>query len=262
MAMVEQRPAKIGPEAVMEYWEETSEGSPYWSVWWNSRQKAKQFNKDDFEESKVFLERWLELNNDPNDTILHYLVIHPKAEAAYNNRSDQVESFPFRFNESFALAGIGNMNGGGGQWGIMQAITGLKTSLDTRFKEFDERLSGIEAGGGEGDMWGKINGLLENPNVGPLIAQTIAGLIAKVTNQQFQPQRVAINGVPGSNASSQKIAGTAGNQETDEQYAQRVNDALVRLQDHCDLAADLELLANMADKNPGQFKMLLGMLRA
>jgi hypothetical protein len=40
-----------------------------------------------------------------------------------------------------------------------------------------------------------------------------------------------------------------------------INQALDRLEKHCDLAADLTALANMADNDPALFKILLMQLR-
>jgi hypothetical protein len=255
--MTEERPSKVGIDAVMEYWEDTAEGLPYWSIWWNSRQKAKQFNKDDFEGSKLLLENWLKLNNDPSDTTRHFVVIHPKAETAYTAKSDQVESFPFRFNPAPERYGEMGSVGGGMSWQMMQMFSKLERTIDEQKRQIADLEKPVVT-----DMMGQINGLLENPHIGPVLASVVAGVIGKFINiPQAYPQARALAGVPGSPAASQETAITAGTGETLEQFQQRVNDALVRLQEHCNLADDLTLLANMADSNPSQFKMLLGMLR-
>ena len=243
-----ERPAKIGVEGLLNYWDESNEGVPYFSIWWNSREKATQFNGTDVEEARNKILRWLSVNDVPGDTSLYYLRIQSEHEKAYKWNSPIVESIPFRFNAP------GQTQIAGPDYGMIQAIAGIREDMAEHRRIIDEKLA--ETTEPEIDatekLWGKINGILENPNIGPVIGSVISSIVNKFLppmTQQTQAPRVAINGVNTA----------APDQENDK--LQIINDALVRLQDHCDLAADLTLLADMADSNPTQFKWLLSMLR-
>lgn len=261
-----ERPAIVGTDAVLNYWDEVNDGCPYFSVWYNSREKATQYDGTDVDTAREKLAKWLQVNNFNGDTSLYYLRIQSEPEKAYKWNSPMIQAIPFRFT---ALPMYGGTMGGV-DYGVMGAIQRMQSTFEERFKA-------LEAAEPADDdkMWNRIGQIIDNPNIGPVIANVMGQLIAKVTNQPFQQSRVAINGVPAAPAASQQFASTAaqtpgstsqqnamqpGNEQ--EQYLARVEAALVRLQEHCKLADDLELLAAMAEQNPGQFKMLLGMLRS
>ena len=248
-----ERPAKIGVDGLLNYWDDTNDGITYFSIWWNSREKATQYNGNDIEEARNKISKWLSVNDVPGDTSLYYLRIQSEPEKAYKWNSPIVESIPFRFN---APQGA-QINGT--DYGMMQAIAGIREDMAEHRRQIEERFEQAEP---ETDpqekMWAKINGILENPNIGPVIGGVISSIIGKFIpsmNTQTQAPRVAINGV---NDAAEPPAAA---QENNSDNLQIINDALVKLQDHCDLAKDLTLLANMADSNPTQFKWLLSMLR-
>ncbi len=263
----QQRAAAIGVENIMSAYDLMSQNGAYpcFSVWYNSNDKSIQWNREDSEAGREYLKDYFELLNNAGDNSMYYIKIHTVANVVYNRKSDEVCSFPVRANpfhetefrqvSGEQVSGIGN----GSQ--IARMLNDLPTQLQEKFDLLNARIDQIEAPEvEEKDMFGKIAGLLDHPNVGPAIGGILQIALAKLMSLVGNMAPAA---VPQNVAMTPAINGINDMESlTEDQKDEMVNQALDRLEAHCDLAGDLTLLANMAEKNPKMFEMLLSTLRA
>lgn len=269
MKTTQQRAAAIGLDNIMSAYDLMSEGGlyPCFSVWYSRDDKAVQWNKDDPEKGRDYLRGYFELLQDSGDNSMYYIKIHPVAGCIYNRKSDDICSFPVRANPFHQsefdivpqnqMAGIGN----GGQ--ITEALRALPGQLQEKFDAINTRIDELSAideiDDVKPDMLGRITGLLDHPNIGPAIGSVLTMILPKLLSMipgAMSPvvsQNVAMSPV---------INGLNDEVMSDEQKDDLLNIALDRLEPFCDLANDLTLLANMAEKNPKMFEMMLSTLRA
>lgn len=246
----------------------TSQTNFYYSVWYTDTEPAFQYVGDDRDKAREFLMVNLQaMEQAGNDDIL-LLKYHPvdKKEKYITRKTPVVAAVPFRVvaldtNEVTGI--ITGSESGRLPYSVQRTLEDLKNLPGVIDQKID---AAIEAkllaidGDDEPEIeqtalertLEMITGITNNPQVMGAIG-TVLGYLKPQPAQYFEP-RMPINGMnimANENPDVQEIA-------IDENV---VNDALERLSVHCRIDTDLQLLAAMAEKNPGQFKMLLGMLR-
>jgi hypothetical protein len=271
MKNTQQRAAAVGLDNIMSAYDLMSEGGDYpcFSVWYNRDDKAIQWNKADAEKGRDYLKGYFEILQDSGDNSMYYVKIHSTPGIIYNKKSDEICSFPVRANPfhqsefdilpqgQTQVAGIGN----GGR--IQQLLEGLPGQLQEKFDAINLRIDELSAEEPEEekpDMLGRITGMLDHPTIGP----AIGGFLTMVLPKLLAMIPGALTPTPTPNMAMQPVINGVNdtNIMTEEQKDELVNVALDRLEPYCDLASDLTLLANMAEKNPKMFEMLLSTLRA
>lgn len=270
------RTACVGIDNIMNAFETVGDKSPYFSVWLNSNDKFFQSKDDNFDDSLNYLQSSLQaLNN--GDNCLYHLRIHPEFVKCYLKQSPYLCVIPFRLNsydDKPALNGPGNGGMNYEMYEILKSVKDLPSTLKSNFDEINSRLTELEtAENVEPDMLGKISGLMENPHISQAVGGLINVLVTKLSS--FIPAMTAgaapqtISGMNDNTASiaqkSDKGPIIAQNSDTavdDEAFNLKLDAALERLEQHCNLADDLTLLADLADKNNAVFKLMLLQLRA
>lgn len=267
-----ERAAILGTDAIVRAWLSMNDDTPYFSLWNNGRrlEKATQFNQDDMSASRAYLESTLQALEQTGDNTLYSLRIHPDKEKSYTANSPVMSAFPCRLNPLMSSVGgvpalAGNASSIRREIEMEYELRDLKTEL----AEMRSIVEDIEANEpmqpAPTDTLGRIMGFAEkNPNIigavigqlMPILQNILPSLIPAVSqNNAMSAMAPAINGVPASIAEKSDEISQHVTDNT------RLNDALDRLEAHCKLDDDLTLLADMAEKEPGTFKMLLGMLR-
>ena len=241
--------------------------SPYWSFWYNGREKAAQFNEDDVEKSLDHLSKILEAHELMGDSALYYLRIHSMSQPVYKNNMDTVvQGFPCRFHElGGADSRLSQFNGGGVYTREIQretspdvkellvAIKAIPESFNQKFAEICERLDDLEEYEApekvkEPDMMDKITGVLQNPMIIGMVGQLIQKFIPGMA--MAGPAPTVLSGAPDTGVTKE-----------DNIDWESVDHSIDVLAKHCQLDKDLAKLAEMAENNPAMFKFLLSSLR-
>jgi hypothetical protein len=270
-------PIYTGLENVLEGFHSLYRDGYTFSLWNSSTGGAMsiilQYPYEDHEKGVKFFEENATALSQSGNCDMFYLKFHPplKKNEYIDKKTAVISSTPIRINqlEEMEMSGItGNFsrtdpNGSFKMFEAVQAVKQLPQQieqvLNDRFTAYDLRLKAIE----ESEMidetppgvMGQIGALLENPQIAqavPLLIETAIGFIKSLLPKQPVMQENQISGTnPAPEASNVK--------EVDNDM---LNLALDRLNDHCQLDTDLTLLADMAEKNPVMFKMMLQSLRS
>lgn len=265
--MAERRASVVGLNEIMTAYDGMSGGVPYYSVWHaGTKNKFFQWNQDDPDEGRNFLYNNLSLIDGQGDTAMYFLVIHPEEERIYTNKSPQICSMPIRVAEHSSYQKPteplnGNVSAPANrsfmEEKLYAAIESLKdipvkvnehiTAFEIRIKALEERE--VEPAEKEPSIMGQLGAVLNNPQLAPVIGQLLSGVMAR-----FMPVTPPMR--------STALAGVAQNSDaSSNDQDDLINNALDRLEKHCDLAKCLPKLADLADNDPAMFKMLLSQLK-
>lgn len=264
-----ERAAVCGVDNILEIYKGMRGNSPFFSVWFNTREKAFQYNEDDMDGSLEFLQANLEAYAKTNDSNIYYLRIHSVSLPVYKNNADTVISgIPMRFNSSDEnYSSSSNQGVSVSRKSDLMSFEMYETfaaakqvpELLKQNRELLEKLTALETERTPTDTMGRITGFVEsNPHVvAPLIAslgKMIAGLFPAMGGMMAGP---VMAGVP---EAAQNPAPMETTSAEDEAYWNRVDEALDALQQYCDISIYLPKLAIYAEKNPDMFKLMLNNL--
>jgi hypothetical protein len=200
----------------------------------------------DIEEGKQVLKGWIDLMSEGNQdaTATYTLRVYDDLSAKEKIRINRDYSGSFNF-KLFDYAGYGEMgllSRGTASQRIQELDEKLNRLLEEREHEESEEKASM---GGIGAM---LNGLLEMPE----IRAAIAGKVVSLFNNFFP--------MGPTNVIPQPVGQIAGDSEANE--LTRLNNILERLfRADPDLINHLGILAEMSEKEPGKFSMLLTMLK-
>lgn len=243
-----ERAAAIGVDQIMNVWETMNDGHPYFAIYYNKSNKYLQWNKDDLEGARKFLQDNLVAVSEAGDSCMYYLNIYDEPKSNYPN-SGMICSFPFRLNEWTERA----VSGYGAPSTPSHDLIKLINDNHAKQMELQAEILRLKYENQPGDTWDRIGGLLETPGAANLIVPLLQPVIAGIMGVLQK-----ISGLPGGPQTIPSIAGpsmTATEQET------ALDAALTRLEKHSDLVELLTALADFADKNPAIFKMYLQTLK-
>jgi hypothetical protein len=258
------RAASVGVDSALNAYDAMNNSVPYFSLWFNQREKCFQWNGDDLEAGKEFLSDNLQAISNTGDNSLYYLRVHSKSEPVYHNKSEILCSIPIRLNPMEDNTVNGVTRTGGMPYEMYQAMAAIKDLPNTLKNQFDAINTRIDAlenepGANEPTVLDQINGVLNNQaamnTIGMLINKFFPGV-------QVPPVAAQISGVtePGKSRSILSIAKDPAKIGPIDEAV--LENALDRLQHHCRIDSDLQLLANMAETNKPMFDFLLTSLRS
>lgn len=239
---------------------------PYYSVWFTGKTKAFQYNGDDLDAGYELLETTLKMFQQTGDNAIYYIRIHPVQLAAYKSSSDDLGAIPIRLNplvEGASMNGLPRGNGGGSMMTAeMWELHTMMKTLPTHIKTLSERLDELEeAAPPELDAIGRVTEVLNTPTVVKFIEGLMPIIMGKITGAQ-PPQPVRSPMIAGPNDMVNATATAPAPNQPGPEYWERIDAILLRLSAHCQLDADLELLAKLAETKPDIFKMVLLQLRS
>src|SRR5579862_6133801 len=234
-----QRACIVGIDQIMNAYDLMAVDAPYFSVWYNKSDKFFQYNGSDPEKGRDFLRDNLQMLAETGDNCMYYLKIHPEFEKSYKRTGNEIGSLPFRLN-AYGMGQIESPTGGRmvagytGNSEVMAAIDKIPGLLETKFTAMEKRLADLEteAANTGGDMVGRIAGLMENPHIGSMISGLFNAILPMITKgmQAAVPQQNAIQGAG---------IGNVPNHLTDDEYNEKLDSILDRLEKSCDLLVDL-----------------------
>ncbi len=250
----------------------------FWSLWHSERDPAAQYTGSDKEAAKRLFLAQLDVLTRAKNTRLMYLKFHPNKEKTkyIERKTEAISNTPIRV---FPLDDVEIISGTEesyqyrpqgvplAMWDAINNLKGLPKAVEDKMTEklsdFETRLAAIEGAETEEPepdqltkVVGLITGIAQNPQIMGAIG-TILGYLKPAPPVMGGAYRT-VNGMEPETVINEE------NQPENEPVAPDeniVNDALNRLHPHCKLDTDLALLANLAEQNPEQFKMLLVMLR-
>jgi len=237
--------------------------TPYYSVW-AGKDMIFSYNEDDAEQGRVYLmENLIACEQNEHSDILK-IKFHPKKEKTFiTDKSPAIATLFVRVCDPNYLKGQIQPYNPAPNYGlqnILEKQTEILSGLSNRLSALEEvqMRDEEEADEVEEDALGKVGAILNHPAI-----QTILGILIPQIMPAITPKPQPI--VAG--VQEQELVQEQNNFDIEEinhteiNYGQ-IDDALERLSKHTlTLAEDLTALADMADNNPGQFKMLLGMLK-
>lgn len=266
-----------GETEIQDFYDAVHEGSdesPCWSLWHSEKDIAAQYTGIDKDRSKKLFEAQLEVLTRAKNTRLMYLKFHP-ADKGYKyitRKSDALSITPVRV---FPIDDMEIISGTeesyqsrpqGIPFQMWDVITGMKNlpakleeTMTAKLRTFEERLAALESDEveeAEPDQLGKVVGLITGITQNPQIMGAIGTILG-----YLKPAPPVMGGYRSMNGMDTEPTNPVVENEPAAPDENLVNDALNRLHLHCKLDQDLPLLADLAEQNPDQFKMLLSMLR-
>jgi hypothetical protein len=262
-----ERAAVCGVDNILKAYEGMRGDSPYYSVWFNGREKTFQWNTDDIEGGMALLQATGEAFSDAGDNSLYYLRIHSISQPVYKNNADTViAGMPIRFAATEGSTGsvvsgvpVASKNGAMSyeMWEMLSASKQVPELLKQN-AELMQKVIDLEADKEPSDLMGKITGFAQsNPQViAPLFA-SIAGMISRLmpSTMAAGPIMAGVIDQPAKNKGLMETTSVE-----DEAYWAKVDEALDALQQYCDISVYLPKLAIYAEKNPDMFKLMLNSL--
>lgn len=246
----QQRAAAIGVDNIIAAWETLNDGYPYFAVYYNKTNKWFQYNKDDYDKAKVFLENNLGLVEETGDNYLYYLNIYSESKPNYPN-SGMIASLPFRmnpFNESGAIAGFN---------GSADSFTKMLADAHAKHLELVKEIAELKLANQPLDWFDRISGIMETPGAAGVIVpivQPFLGAIMGIFTKLAGVQPAAYEQV-------QARPVIAGPMPSQDDLNTQLDAALDRLEQHGNLLEIITVLANFADKNPAAFKSYFDILK-
>jgi len=261
-----------GVNQIMDAFDRNSQ-TPYYSVW-AGKDMIFSYNEDDSEQGRVYLMENLIASEQNEHSDILKVKFHPKKEKTFitdktpsiatlfvrvcdpNYFKNQVQ--PYQAQPNYGMQNLMER-----QLEMLNGINSRLTALEDVQEDIEEEEDTQD------DMLGKIGTIINHPAVQSLIAAFLPSVIKNMTTQ---PQQ-AVAGIEPEleqldemEAYEQEAEAEIDYTEDEQNYhthsIQQINIALERISKHTDsLAADLTALADMADNNPAQFNLLLGMLR-
>ena len=254
-----------GVNAIMDAYDRNAQ-TPYYSVW-AGKDMIFSYNEDDQEAGRVhLLENLIACEQNEHSDILK-IKFHPKKEKSFiTDKSPAISTLFVRVCDPNYMKGQVqpyNPQPNYGLQSLLERQTEILSGLSNRLSALEETQiqEEEEYEDTEDDTLGKVGVILNHPAI-----QTILGILLPqvLPMMKAQPQpRVA--GVEQEEILEGEEVGDAFEVEAPDQtedYLMLIDMALQRLEKHTtNLAGDLTALADMADSNPAQFKMLLSMLK-
>jgi hypothetical protein len=246
--------------------------TPYYSVW-AGKDMIFSWNDDDMEQGRVYLMENLVASEQNEHSDILKIKFHPKKEKTFiTDKTPSIATLFVRVCDPNYMRGQVMQQPGGMNYGmqtllerqmeIMNGINSRLTALEEVQEEEEEEEDETEA------LLGRIGNILNHPTVSAIVATILPQILPSMKAQpQPQPTIAGVDDQLDVIEENELVNGSDFEQEA--QYVdlqsdsiEKINIALGRLMAHTnDLGADLTALADMADNNPAQFKMLLGMLR-
>jgi hypothetical protein len=250
-----------GVNAIMDAFDRNSQ-TPYYSVW-SGKDMIFSFNDDDAEQGRVYLMENLIASEQNEHSDILKIKFHPKKEKLFITdktpsiatlfvrvcdpnyfKNSQVQ--PYNPQPNFALQNI------------MEKQNELMSTLSNRLALLEEAQIEEEEEETEDDALGKIGTILNHPVIQTFIAAILPSLMPSVKNA-MQPQ---VSGIEKQEVAEMEVYAEPFESIGDIDEFELIQNSLDRLSKHTNnLGNDLKALADMADNNPAQFKMLLGMLK-
>jgi len=271
------KPTYIGVDAIMNAYDSINADCQYfYSVWHSQKDIAFQYVGEDARKARQYLLDCLTAMAQANNDNLLYLKFHPldKKTKYVNSRTDIIANTPICVVEpdenSNAVGAVverdRSSDTGYNAYKMRLMLEELPATLDKKINDaIEARLLETEDGEDIEEIdpvqktVGMITGLMSNPQIQGLIGQVLAYL-------KPQTPSVRVNGLNMNEQQEQqvteKVSAETPTAEIMPVNEDMMNEALARLHGHCRLDSDLLLLADMAESNPAQFKMLLTMLRS
>jgi len=254
-----------GVNAIMDAYDRNAQ-TPYYSVW-AGKDMIFSYNEDDMEQGRVHLmENLIACEQNEHSDILK-IKFHPKKEKLFiTDRTPAIATLFVRVTDPNYLKGqVQQYQPSQNQYAIntliekqLELMQGMNNRL-ALLEEAQQDTEDYEEEATEDDVLGKIGALLSNPMVNQLLGLLVPTLAGKL--MQAAP---AINGVPEETLIEDKIdfVEDLDNEDAVKQIENLITDDLVnsllRLKKHDqNIAQSLAKLADMADENPGKFKMLI-----
>lgn len=297
--MAVERASYVGIPQIMAGFDTVIGSCPWWSVWINARDIMFQYNGDDKENGRQVLEDALTALESTGHNAVLIIKFHPKKDVKPGYVTNKTHVFAtmqvrvcalgndpafIQNSTGVMVAGtntpiINNHIPGTDNGTMLELITALKAIPEQMKADRDAielRLSALEDVDDEDDepidLFARVTGFMETPTgekvlgmlmpvigkvveaAGPAIGSLLAGFT--------QPaQNVQVNGVKQDTPAMDNTANNDPQEMTDEQYMAKLNAAVTRLATKCDLPNDLTKLADIAEKNPAMFAMVLQTLR-
>jgi len=252
-----------GVNQIMDAYDRNAQ-TPYYTVW-AGKDMIFSYNEDDAKQASSIhlMENLIACEQNEHSDILK-IKFHPKKEKTFiTDKSPAIATLFVRVCDPNYLKGQIQPYNPAPNYGlqnILEKQTEILSGLSNRLSALEEvqMRDEEEADEVEEDALGKVGAILNHPAI-----QTILGILIPQIMPAITPKPQPI--VAG--VQEQELVQEQNNFDIEEinhteiNYGQ-IDDALERLSKHTlTLAEDLTALADMADNNPGQFKMLLGMLK-
>jgi len=252
-----------GVNAIMDAYDRNAQ-TPYYSVW-AGKDMIFSYNEDDQEAGRIhLLENLIACEQNEHSDILK-IKFHPKKEKTFiTDRTPAIATLFVRVCDPNYLKGqiqpynpapnYGLQNILEKQTEILSGLSNRLSALEEVQMQAEEEADDVE----EEDTLGKVGAILNHPAI-----QTILGILIPQIMPAMQPKPQPI--VAG--VQEDELLQTQNDFDIEAVDHAEINyglidEALERLSKHTPtLAEDLTALADMADNNPGQFKMLLAMLK-
>jgi hypothetical protein len=246
---------------------------PYYSVW-AGKDMIFSYNEDDMDQGRVYLMENLIASEQNEHSDILKIKFHPKKEKTFiTDKSPAIATLFVRVCDPNYMRGQVIQQSGGMNYGMqslierqMEMLNGISSRL-TALEEVQEDEEEEDEDSTDA-LLGRIGNILNHPTVSAIVA-TILPNILPMIKPQPQPQPM-VSGIDDQLEvlDENELVG-ASDFEQEAQYVdlqsdtiEKINLALGRLMAHTnDLGGDLTALADMADNNPAQFKMLLSMLK-
>lgn len=284
--MALQKPTYCGVDKIMAAYDSINGDCQYdYSVWHSQKDIAFQYVGNDALKARRYLEDNLTAMAESGNDNLLYLKFHPanrkKQGEFINYKTDVIANTPICCIENYQekISGTperSRVNDDGyNVYKMRLFMEELPTKLETMIEEKisskigaldDEEIDEPEIDPVQKYI-GIISGLASNPQVMAVVGQILNFLkpAAPYAAPRINGMNENINGnadvidneslkQPGESIVDSPAEQVPVNEEI-------LNEALGRLHQHCRIDTDLLLLADMADENPAQFQLLLGMLR-
>lgn len=255
-----------GVNAIMDAYDRNAQ-TPYYSVW-AGKDMIFSYNEDDQEAGRVhLLENLIACEQNEHSDILK-IKFHPKKEKSFiTDKSPAISTLFVRVCDPNYMKGQVqpyNPQPNYGLQSLLERQTEILSGLSNRMSALEEAQlqEEEEEDETEDDTLGKVGAILNHPAI-----QTILGILIPQVMPiiKAQPQPTVAGVEQEEEVQEGEEVGDAFEIEAEDpsqDYLMAIDIALQRLEKHTsNLAGDLTALADMADNNPAQFKMLLGMLK-
>ena len=245
--------------------------TPYYSVW-AGKDMIFSWNDDDMEQGRVYLMENLVASEQNEHSDILKIKFHPKKEKTFiTDKTPSIATLFVRVCDPNYMRGQVVQQSGGMNYGMQSLLERqmeIMNGINSRLTALEEVQEEEEEEDDTDALLGRIGNILNHPTVSAIVATILPNILPGM-KAQSQPQPI----VAGVNneldiLEENELVG-ASDFEQEAQYVdlqsdsiEKINLALGRLMAHTnDLGGDLTALADMADNNPAQFKMLLSMLR-
>lgn len=258
------KPTYVGVDGILSGFESMNpDGNLVYSIWHSDKDIAFQCTSTDPNVQEKTLRSYLEALETSGSSEIMTLKLHAPIEGYIDNKTKVVSVTPIQvveFQDLKLIAGQStDFRPNGMSYETWEMVKALKDMPATISGIVDEKLKSliVEEEEPEEDQISKyvgiIKGVTENPQIMAMIGQLFNFL---------KPQPVAVPGRIGMTQQTQTppVQETVDGRTPIPCNEDQMNEALNRLQYHCDLGDCLMRLANMADANPAGFQQMLQML--